>query len=90
MGMAQAMVADSRASDDRKYSEGGQDDREQKYSDLAVPSPIREAVLPVSGSDDATALRLAADNRNSRTEAEPLNSPDDDLSILKFLLRTAN
>jgi hypothetical protein len=50
------------ASDDRKYSEGGQDDREQKYSDLALPSPIGEAVLPVSTSGEATALRPAADD----------------------------
>ena len=78
------------ASDDRKYSEGGQDDREQKYSDLDLPSPIGEAVLPVSTSDDATALRPAADDwrRNSKTEAKRLNSPDDDLSIPEFLRRT--
>jgi len=78
------------ASDDRKYSEGRQDDREQKYSDLALPSPIDETVLPVSTSDDATALRLVADDwrRNSRTEAERPNSPEDDLSIPEFLLRT--
>jgi len=80
------------ASDDRKYSEGGQDDREQKYSDLDLPSPIGEAVLPVSTSDDATALRPAADDwrRNSKTEAERLHSPDDDLNIIpEFLRRTS-
>lgn len=35
---------------------------------------IGEAALPVSTSDDATALRLAADDwrRNSKTEAERL------------------
>jgi hypothetical protein len=77
------------ASDDRKYSEGGQVDREQKYSDLALPSPIGQAAPPV-GTSDATALRLAAADRRrrGRTEAERLNSPEDDLSIPKFLLRT--
>ena len=79
-------------SDDQKYSEGGQVDREQKYSDLALPSPIGEAVLPVSTSDDETALRLAADDwrRNSRIEAERLHSADNDLSIPEFLRRTVN
>jgi hypothetical protein len=78
------------ASDDRKYSEGGQDDREQKYSDLALPSPIGEAVPPASTSDDGTAWRIAADDwrRDSKTEAERLHSADDDLSIPEFLRRT--
>jgi hypothetical protein len=65
-------------SDDQRYSEGRPPDRERKYSDIDLPSPIPVTVLP---PDDW--------RRNAKSPDERLEIPADD-SIPPFLRRTLN
>jgi hypothetical protein len=66
------------ATDDQKYSEGNHSDREQKYSDLAQPSPPREA--------EARPLPVEEWQRNSKLPAERLDCPNDG-SLPTFMRR---